>query len=67
MAEDQRQVPGLDLAVAQVQVGPADAARVHAQQQLARARLRPVDVGRPQRAAGLVEEHRAHQLTSTSS
>ena len=37
---------GLDLAVAQVQVGPADAARVDAQEQLAGTRLGHLDIGR---------------------
>jgi hypothetical protein len=65
--EDQRQVAGLDLAVAQVQIGPAHAAGLHLEQHLAAAGLGDLDVVRPQRLARLVEQHRAHQARSTSS
>ncbi len=43
---------GRDLAVAQVQVGPADAAGAHAQAHLARPGLRHVDLGGAQRRPG---------------
>ena len=67
VAEDQREVPGVELAVAQVQVGAADAARLDAQLQLPRPRLRLGDLGEPQRPAGRVEQHRAHaQVNSVS-
>ena len=47
-----------ELAVEQVQVGAADAAGAHLQQQLARAGLRHVALDGPQRAPGRVEHHR---------
>ena len=56
----------LELAVAQVEVGAADPARLDAQPELPGRRLRLRDLGEPQRAAGLVEQHRAHQVKSVS-
>ena len=50
-----------DLAVAQVQIGPADAAGMHAQAQLPRPRFRHGDLGGAQWRARTVEQHRAHQ------
>ena len=61
VAEHEREMARLELAVAQVQVGAADPARLDAQLQLPGRRLRLRDLGEPQRAAGLVEQHRAHR------
>jgi hypothetical protein len=61
MAEDQRQVPGPDVAVAQVQVGPADAAGVHADQDLPGGGPRLRHVGETQRPPGSIQDHRAHR------
>ena len=49
-----------DLAVAQVQVGAADPARLDAEAQLPGLGRRLVDLGEPQRPARLVEERRSH-------
>ena len=54
---------GRNLAVAQVQVGPAHPAGGHAQQHLPRPGHRLRDVREPQRAARRVEQHRAHRAT----
>ena len=73
VAEDQRQVARLDLAVAQVQVGAADAAGVHAQEQLSgsglgRVRPRPPAAACPARRAASrasgrpVERREVHEL-----
>ena len=55
-------MPGRQLAVAQVQVGPADPARLDPQAQLSRLGRRLVDLGKPQRPARLVEERRQHHV-----
>ena len=59
--------PGLELAVAQVQVGAADAARLDAQPSCPGAGHRLGDLGEPQRPARLVEQHaRASHVNSVS-
>ena len=61
VAEDARRQRDLHLAVEQVQVGAADAARVHPQQQLTGSRTRDRALDRPQRAADPLEDHRPHR------
>ena len=51
---------GRQLAVAQVQVGAADAARLDAQLQLPWTRHRLLDLGDAQRPPGLVKQRRPH-------
>ena len=63
--EDQGQVAGRDLAVADVQVGAADAARVDPDLDLPRAGLGLIHDGGAKRAARRVEQDRAHQRMST--
>ena len=60
MAGDERQLRARQLAVDDVQVGPADAAREDAQQHLARPRLRHGQVAQLERLALRLEDHRAH-------
>src|SRR5690606_21749831 len=62
VAEDQRQLRIRQLAVGDVQVGPADPAGAHAQQHLARARLGIRQLAQDQRPARLLEQHRLHRL-----
>jgi hypothetical protein len=52
MTEHDRELGGLNLAIAEVQVRSADAARAHLQQQLARARHRIGHRRHPQGLAG---------------
>jgi hypothetical protein len=63
MPEDARELGDLDLAVDQMQVGPADAACEHAQQQLPRAGLRRVALDHPHGRADALEDHRSHGAT----
>jgi hypothetical protein len=61
MSEYSRRGCDLHLAVQQVQVGAADSARMHAQQQLALARAWNRQLARLQRHPYLLEGHRAHR------
>ena len=60
VAEDERELRVRQLAVDHVEVGAADAAGRHAQQDLARLRLRFRNLLESQRLAGRVKHHRAH-------
>ena len=60
MSEDARRMRDLDLPVEEVQVGAADAAGEHPQQELARTRLGHGHLREPQRRADALEEHRPH-------
>ena len=66
MPEHERQVTGVELAVAQVQVGAADAAGLDAELELPGRRDRLGHVGEAQRPARLVEQRGAHQVKSVS-
>jgi hypothetical protein len=65
MAENDWQLPWLDLPVAKMQIRPADRARPDPQQQLSGSRLGVGERGGPERAARLLEEHRAHRSMMT--
>ena len=60
VAEDARRMRDVDLAVEEVQVGAADAAGEHPQQELARTRLGHGHLREPQWRADALEEHRPH-------
>ena len=60
VARHERQLGLGQLAVDDVQVGPADAAGLDGDEDLARGRLRVGQVGLAQRRARRVENHRAH-------
>src|SRR5690606_37042899 len=60
MSWHQRQLRVHQLAVDDMKVGPTDAARVHAQQQLGRAGGRARQLRAAQRPTGMIENHRLH-------
>ena len=60
VSEDERELRQRQIAVDDVQIGATDAARPDAQQHLARRDGGDGQIGRPQGAAGRVEQHRAH-------
>jgi acetoin utilization deacetylase AcuC-like enzyme len=62
MTEDARRRGDLDLAVEQVQVGAADAAGLHTQQQLSGAGLRDSSLDHPQRQPDTVEDDCSHRV-----
>ncbi len=61
MSGHERQLGLGELAVDDVQVGPADCARPHREPDLARRRLRLGELREPQRLAHPLEDHRAHR------
>jgi hypothetical protein len=61
MADHERRARHVDLAVEDVQVGPADPAGMDLDQELPRSGFGVRDRVEPQRLAGLVEDHRAHR------
>jgi hypothetical protein len=60
VAEDERQLRARQLSVDDVEIGPADPAGGHVQEDLAGLRLRLRDLLEPQRLTDRVEHHRAH-------
>jgi hypothetical protein len=60
VAGHERELRVRQLAVDDVEVGAADAARRHPQQDLPRLRLRHWNLLEPQRLASRVKHHRAH-------
>jgi hypothetical protein len=65
--EDERQLRTRQLAVEDVQVGAADATGADLDQEIVRARRRPLQFAQLQRLSRTIEHHRAHKrLTSGS-
>ncbi len=62
MAGDERQLRVGQLAVDDVQVGAADPACEHPEQDLARPRLGDLQILEPQRLARRVQHHRPHEV-----
>ena len=60
MSRDHRIATVADVAIDHVQIGAADAARAHPNQQLIRTRLGLGDVLKSERPPGPIEHHRAH-------
>ena len=62
MPQDERELRLRELAVADVEVGPADPAGVDADPHLAGPQRRPRQIGRAQRRSRSVQDHRPHRL-----
>ena len=67
VAENDGELGRIDLAVAQMQIGSAHAARAHVKQQLARPGLRIRQCRRPERLTRCVEHDGAHDCMMTTS
>jgi hypothetical protein len=60
VAEDERELRTIELAVRDVEVGPADAAGLHGDEQLPRAGLGPGEVALHERLPRPLQHHRPH-------